>query len=213
MNYDLVSFFLGAAVLFCGIMVISVSNQIHALFYLIGCFIIITISLLVRYDIEFVAFLITIVYIGAVAILFLFIVMMIDVKTPATGYLYKSKARASFLMPWLLVCWFVAYYYFAQNDSDISALVVDQDIHGASVNNDYWLDMINTQSLEGGDLRELSRVLYTVYGIPFVLASYVLFVAMLGAISLTLKHKPFVKRQDIYLQTNRSFEEAVRRHK
>ena len=61
------------------------------------------------------------------------------------------------------------------------------------------------------DLQAISKVLYTKYCVSFLLSSFVLLVAMLGAISLTLKQKVYVKRQVILNQNHRDFEQTIRR--
>lgn len=199
--------FLGYALLFSAVMVVVCYNQIHALFYLISVFILLMLSLLVGYDTEFLAFLLIIVYIGAIAILFLFVVMMLDANVPSP----LSKVNffnASFLVFLLTGVVFFSIFNESFNTVFFTDYISFNSSRSSAVS--LWLDIDTVFSLEGGDLRELSKVLYTVYSVPFLLSAYILFIAMLGAISLTLKHKSFVKRQDLYIQTNRQFGEAIK---
>ena len=195
--------------------VIITSNQVHALFCLISVFIQMTVLLLVYYQFEFVPFLIIIVYIGAIAILFLFVVMMLDINVP-TNATNKSLLGLSLFLIFVGYLFFQGVYFdntpFASSSKWFEATNAYEQVqsHAIQLNpSDQlgWQDLVNVDT----DIKAISEILYTTYSTPFLLSAYVLLVAMLGAISLTLKQKPYVKRQLVIDQNHRNFEKTVRR--
>jgi NADH-quinone oxidoreductase subunit J len=146
-----------------------------------------------------------IVYVGAIAILFLFVVMMLDINTP-TFSTNKSFFVATFLvflfgsLLWFLylnchspfIDPFIFRYFKTRCFSAFTIPNFGFD----------WPSLLQKPS----DLSAISLVLYTHYFSSFLLSAYVLLVAMLGAISLTLKQKPHVRRQVVVVQNVRDFE-------
>jgi NADH-quinone oxidoreductase subunit J len=191
--------------------VIITSNQVHALFCLISVFIQMTVMLLVYYQFEFVPFLIIIVYIGAIAILFLFVVMMLDINVP-TNATNKSLLGLSLFLIFVLYLFFQTVYFDHTSVIPSKWTATSSELDAKSVSiNPYdqlgWQDLVTVDT----DIKAVSEILYTTYSTPFLLSAYVLLVAMLGAISLTLKQKPYVKRQLVIDQNHRNFEKTVRR--
>jgi NADH-quinone oxidoreductase subunit J len=132
-----------------------------------------------------------VVYVGAVAVLFLFVVMMLDVdfarlKEGYAQYLPIGLAIAALLLgEMVFVSWIVAHRGAAAGHAPIPAAP----------------DVTNAQAI--------GRVLYTQYVYYFEAAGIVLLIAMIGAIVLTLQHRPHVKRQDIHRQVGRRRKDAV----
>lgn len=180
-----------------GLFVIITSNQVHALFCLISVFIQMTILLLVFYELEFVPFLIIIVYIGAIAILFLFVVMMLDINVQSVSTTHSLLGLFIFISS---ILWIVFHFY----NTDLLAQSPTSYILPEIL---AWENLLQ----ENTDLKAISLVLYTNHMSSFLLSSFILLVAMLGAISLTLKQKPYVKRQLVLDQTHRDFEKTIRR--
>jgi NADH-quinone oxidoreductase subunit J len=173
-------------------MVIAARNPVHSVLFLILAFVNAA-GLFVIMGAEFLAMILIVVYVGAVAVLFLFVVMMLDVDFAELrqGFLNYLPVGALvgvvFLVELLLV---VAAWAIAPGaPQQITAPIPPADVY------------TNTEAL--------GLVLYTRYIYFFQVAGLVLLVAMIGAIVLTLRHKPGVKRQNIAAQVARSPATAI----
>jgi len=173
-------------------MVIAARNPVHSVLYLILAFVNAA-GLFVLMGAEFLAMILVVVYVGAVAVLFLFVVMMLDVDFAELrqGFLNYLPVGALvgvvFLVELLLV---VATWAIGPGiPKAITAPIPPAEVYS------------NTEAL--------GLVLYTRYVYFFQIAGVVLLVAMIGAIVLTLRHKPGVKRQNIAGQVARTRETAV----
>ena len=175
-----------------GVLVIFARNAVHSVLWLILAFFAAS-GLFVLLGAEFVAMILMIVYVGAVAVLFLFVVMMLDVDFAA---LREGMAK---LMPVGLLIALVL-------------LVQLGFVFGAWEANDgaVGLRAAVTPAPEVVDnTTALGMLLYTKYVLLFQLAGLVLLVAMIGAIVLTLRKRVYVKRQDVLVQMYRDPKEAV----
>jgi len=173
-------------------MVISARNPVHSVLYLILTFVNAA-GLFILTGAEFLGMILLVVYVGAVAVLFLFVVMMLDVdfaelKQGALQYAPIGALVGLILAAELIVV--VGGYSFAPQ---LASTVAKPTPDIATRH--------NTQAL--GD------ILYTDYIYFFQIAGLVLLVAMIGAIVLTLRHKEGVKRQDISVQVARSPANAI----
>jgi len=164
-----------------GLMVTLSRNPVHSVLWLILAFLS-TSGLFVLLGAEFVAMLLVIVYVGAVAVLFLFVVMMLDIDFAA---LKGEMARA---MPLGLL---------------IGVVLLMQVAIGVGV----WQVADGSQGLrqavapsEIENTRALGMLLYDKYFLLFQLAGLILLVAMIGAILLTLRHRKDIKRQNVLAQ-------------
>jgi NADH-quinone oxidoreductase subunit J len=172
------------------IMVIGSRNPVHSVLFLILAFVN-SAGLFVLLGAEFLAMILVVVYVGAVAVLFLFVVMMLDVnfvelRQGFLNYLPVGALVGIVLLAELLVV--LGGWVFAPDTATHIALPIS---HTAS----------NTAAL--------GQVLYTRYIFFFQAAGMVLLVAMIGAIVLTLRHKPNVKRQSIAAQVARTPATAI----
>lgn len=173
-------------------MVISSRNPVHSVLFLILAFFN-SAGLFMIAGAEFLAMILVVVYVGAVAVLFLFVVMMLDVdfaelRQGVLQYLPIGGMIGLILLVELIVV--------------LGASALDVSAEGVATEPMLPLEEVpNIQAL--GDL------LYTKYVFFFQIAGMVLLVAMIGAIVLTLRHKPGVRRQDIGKQVSRTREEAV----
>ena len=140
---------------------------------------------------EFLAMILIVVYVGAVAVLFLFVVMMLDVDF--------AELRQGFLQ-YLPVGALVGVVFLAELLLVVGAWAIGPGVPQA-ITAPIPTDITNTEAL--------GRVLYTHYVYFFQAAGLVLLVAMIGAIVLTLRHKPNVKRQNIADQVARTKETAI----
>ncbi len=172
------------------LMVIAARNPVHSVLFLILAFVNAS-GLFMLAGAEFLALILIVVYVGAVAVLFLFVVMMLDVDfvTLRQGMLQYAPIGIVVGLILLLELLLVAGSFVVAPEVASSAMVPMQD------------GMENT--------RQLGQLLYTRYVFLFQGAGAVLLVAMIGAIVLTLRHKPGVKRQDVFRQTGRKRHEAV----
>ncbi|WP_274424645.1 NADH-quinone oxidoreductase subunit J [Chelativorans sp. YIM 93263] len=171
-------------------MVISARNPVHSVLYLIVTFFN-SAALFLLTGAEFLAMIMLIVYVGAVAVLFLFVVMMLDVdfvelKRGALQYA-PIGATVGIILAVELVVVLGGYVFSPEVAADI-AQPIPADRH-------------NTAAL--GD------ILYTQYIFFFQIAGLILLVAMVGAIVLTLRHKEGIKRQNISEQVARTPATAI----
>ena len=171
-------------------MVIAARNPVHAVLFLILCFVN-SAGLFMLAGAEFLALILIVVYVGAVAVLFLFVTMMLDVDFASLKSGMLQYAPVGFVIGGILLLELLLV-----GGSFVLAPTVGT---GSGVPIDLSLD--NTAAL--------GRVLYTRYVFLFQAAGAVLLVAMIGAIVLTLRHKPHVRRQNVMDQVSRKRSEAV----
>ncbi len=173
-------------------MVIFSRNPVHSVLFLILAFVNAA-GLFVLIGAEFLAFILIIVYVGAVAVLFLFVVMMLDVDF--------AELRQGFLN-YLPIGMIIGIILFVELATVLAAYAIGPDVAKAITAPIPSADQIsNTQAL--------GLVLYTRYVYFFQAAGVILLVAMIGAIVLTLQHKPNVKRQSIASQVSRNKASAI----
>jgi NADH-quinone oxidoreductase subunit J len=171
-------------------MVIAVKNPVHAVLFLILAFFSAA-GLFVLLGAEFIAMILVVVYVGAVMVLFLFVVMMLDVDF--------AELRAGFLK-YLPVGATVGVLLLVELIFILGAWVTAPDIASQSPSPPVS-QMSNTAAL--------GQILYTKYVYLFEAAGLILLVAMIGAIVLTLHHKEGVRRQSVARQVARTREMAV----
>jgi NADH-quinone oxidoreductase subunit J len=179
-------FYLFAAVCVASaVMVIASRNPVHSVLFLILAFVNAS-GLFVLMGAEFLAMILIVVYVGAVAVLFLFVIMMLDVDF--------AELRAGFLeyLPFGLV---IGAIFLAELLLVVGGWVISPSLSGA-ITAPIPGNISNTEAI--------GLVLYTRYIHYFQLAGMVLLVAMIGAIVLTLRHKVSVKRQNIAAQNART---------
>jgi NADH-quinone oxidoreductase subunit J len=172
--------------------VITSRNPVHAVFFLILAFFNAA-GLFVLLGAEYLAMTLVIVYVGAVAVLFLFVVMMLNINF--------EKFRAGFIH-YLPIGVMLAGLLFLEMGS-LLYLSLSGGLALAPA-------AMPTPSLEvASNTEAIGRVLYTHYLPLFQLAGLVLLVAMIGAIVLTLRHRDGVRRQKIIQQLSRKRADAV----
>lgn len=184
-----IAFYVFAAILLiAAFLVISARNPVHAVLALILAFFN-GAALFVLLGAEFLAMILLMVYVGAVAVLFLFVVMMLDVKFPKVRTLVQQYAAFGASVGGVLALELVAIVALRWGAPVAAAAVPIPD--GIS----------NTEAL--------GRLLYTDYMIDFQAAGLVLLVAMIGAIVLTLRKREGVRRQSVWRQVARDPAETV----
>jgi NADH-quinone oxidoreductase subunit J len=179
-------YLLAFTTLAAGVLVVSARNPVHSVLFLITAFFSAA-GLFVLLGAEFLAMLLIVVYVGAVAVLFLFVVMMLDIDFEALRKGFAQYLPIGGLVAGVLTLEMIF----------VAATVAT---NGAAGKNAHPM-----ASPEGvSNTEAIGRVLYTDYVFFFQMAGLVLLVAMIGAIVLTLRHKPGVKRQNISKQVARS---------
>tara|TARA_Y100000589_G_scaffold296848_1_gene304245 strand:+ start:229 stop:843 length:615 start_codon:yes stop_codon:yes gene_type:complete len=173
-------------------MVIGSRNPVHSVLFLILAFFN-SAGLFVLMGAEFLAMTLVIVYVGAVAVLFLFVVMMLDINF--------VKLRQGFLQ-YLPIGGLIGLVLIVELLMVVSGWVVSPaDLKSAS---------INSQAIDGvSNTLALGRLIYTEYVYLFQASGLILLIAMLGAIVLTLRQREGVKRQRIMAQLDRKPEDSV----
>ncbi len=174
----------------CSVMVIVSRNPVHSVLFLILVFVNAA-GLFVLLGAEFLAMILIVVYVGAVAVLFLFVIMMLDVDF--------GRLREGFLeyLPFGLL---IGVIFLAELLLLAGGFVISPAVTKA-ITSPIPSNVSNTEAL--------GLVLYTRYIHYFQVAGLILLVAMIGAIVLTLRHKKSVKRQVIGVQNARSPETAM----
>lgn len=186
------AFYLFAGILsLSALAVITARNPVHSVLFLILAFFNAS-GLFILLGAEFIAMILVIVYVGAVAVLFLFVVMMLDInfsdlRKGAMQYVPVGLAIGLILLVELGILY---------QTWSLDNIIVTPDIATSNVN-----DVTNTE-LIGANL-------YTNYVFPFQIAGLILFVAMIGAIVLTHRSRPGVKRQKVNEQYARTRDEAM----
>lgn len=175
-----------------GFLVVIARNPVHSVLWLILSFFS-SAGLFVLLGAEFVALLLVIVYVGAVAVLFLFVVMMLDVdfstlRGSLANYLPMGLLIGTVLMVELGLVF--GHWTFADGAEGARAAVTPA-----------IEDVQNTVAL--------GQLIYTQYIYLFQAAGLILLVAMIGAIVLTMRHRPDVKRQDVLEQMYRDPAKAM----
>jgi len=185
------SFYLFAiCVITGGLFTVISRNPVHSVLWLILSFLS-SAGLFVLLGAEFVAMLLIIVYVGAVAVLFLFVVMMLDVDFAELKAEMARYLPLGLLIGLVILMQFVTAFGVWESNAaaeDLRAQVTDPD-------------RFNTEAL--------GLVLYDDYFLLFQLSGLILLVAMIGAIVLTLRHRTDVKRQDVVAQMMRDPAKAM----
>ncbi len=165
-------FFASFLIVTC-ISVIFSKNPVNSVLFLVLAFLNST-FLFILIGAEFVGIILAIVYIGAVAILFLFVVMMLDIQITTLMFNIKRYVPLALLFAGVILAEIIYLTVFKSSKSNLSEIVRSSN---------------NTE--------EIGNVLYTKYFIDFQLSGIVLLLAMIGAIVLTHVYRPSIKRQSI----------------
>lgn len=185
---ELIAFYIFAAIVtVSALAVIMAKNPVHSVLWLILTFFTAA-GLFVLVGAEFLAMLLVVVYVGAVAVLFLFVVMMLDVD------FVELKQGTLRYWPFAVLIGLAF----------IAEIALASFARGSSQNNTF-------DASPGADTNAeaIGQVMYTDYFLLFQMAGLVLLVAMIGAIVLTLRERPGVKRQNIARQTSRRREDST----
>jgi NADH-quinone oxidoreductase subunit J len=171
--------------------VITARNPVHAALFLVFTFVNSAV-LWMLLEAEFLAIVLVLVYVGAVMVLFLFVVMMLDVNVAQMREGFAKHAYLGAIIAVLVVFEIGSVVWVKHLGSDTAATAVAATAEGYS----------NT--------RALGQVLYTQYLYPFELAAVLLLIAIVAAITLTMRHRTGLKMQDIGAQVAVRAKDRVR---
>ena len=176
MSIEQVIFYVFSAILvFAGAMVVTVRNPVHAALFLVLAFFT-SAAIWLLMEAEFLAITLVLVYVGAVMVLFLFVVMMLDINLVPLREGFIRYLPVGILVAVLIIVEITM----VLGPSHFGLEIFTPPIHHAA-------DYSNT--------KELGRVLYTVYVYPFEIASVILLVAIIAAIALTMRKGRVTKYQ------------------
>lgn len=175
--------------LISSLMVIGLSNAVHSVLFLILVFCNVA-GLFLLLGAEFLSFMFIIIYVGAIAVLFLFVVMMLNIKTNPLKINYLS------IFPVGIIISFILFNQFSLSFFELDLLNIQQkDLLLIS-----WISESNNLS----NIETVGKVLYTHYGLLFLICGLILLVAMIGAIVLTMHQRTNVNKQKIEIQLTRN---------
>ena len=193
--YSITFYLFSSIAVLSALMVISAKNPVHSVLFLILSFVNAS-GLFVLLGAEFLAMILVVVYVGAVAVLFLFVVMMLDIN--------YIKLREGFLqyLPFGALLGIV--------------LVIELGIlyltdSSSNINNSKT--PLEPKIYEVENTKMIGEILYTKYFYLFQISGIILLVAMIGSITLTLRDKGGVKRQDINKQISIDAVNAIEKKK
>ncbi len=185
------SFYLFASILVMSALVVVLArNAVHSvLFLILGFFN--TAGLFVLLGAEFLAMLVVIAYVGAVAVLFLFVVMMLDVSVLKPLSVWRKHLPLGLSIAILLMIELGVVFVAWQSSEHLGVFPLPM-------------------AKDADNVQAIGQVLYTHYVYPFQLAGLVLLVAMIGAITLTLRLRGGVRKQNPFDQAKRKPDEAMK---
>ena len=184
---QLTFYIFSSVILLSSLMVISARNPVHSVLFLILAFLNAA-GIFVILHAEFLAMILIIVYVGAVAVLFLFVVMMLDIKTT----IEKSN-----ILQYMPIGLFIGFVFIAE-------LVIVLINTKLELSNMQILTNPLNKFSELSNTKAIGSILYTDYILHFQLAGVILLIAMIGSIVLTLRERTGVKRQSVAEQLSRS---------
>lgn len=209
MNIEVLLFYIfGSLALVSGGLVVSARNPMHSILYLVLVFCNAA-GLLLLLETEFLAVLFLIVYVGAIAVLFLFVVMMLNIRITE---LKESILRYVPIGGLVLIIFFfevlsvvngdlVPFFSATNLNLDSQAALLPIDLHIVN-----WSNNINPTT----NIEAIGELLYTYYCYAFIVASLILLVAMIGAILLTMRKQFNVRRQEVFDQVFNNLNTSVR---
>lgn len=197
LNFESILFYLFSTIaLIASIMVINSKNPVHSVLFLILVFCN-SAGLFILLGVEFLAITFIIVYVGAIAILFLFVVMMLNIKL-----VELNENMLRYLPIGALIGIIFLFEIFLVLENNFISL--NYKIDPETVNY-VWDNKITSYT----NIELIGNILYTNNFYLFLVASLILLVAMIGAIILTLYMQTNVKRQDVFKQTSRHFSRSI----
>jgi len=199
--FSVFSFLTTLLFLFSSLMVLFTTNPVYGIFFLILSFTLVS-SFFILIGIDLLGLFIIILYVGAIAVLFLFVLMMLNVKT----FEYYSSGFEYFYIYLCLAVYAILDWW--------ALTSLQSNVYGApfgSLFDTFDFNLGYAPNAGQGQLLYLfGEVFFTVYFVHFIVLGLLLLMTMIGAIVLTLSHKLNTKRQIVYIQVNRQLTKTVR---
>jgi NADH:ubiquinone oxidoreductase subunit 6 (subunit J) len=192
--------------LLSAIIMVRAKNPIHSVFYLILTFLNCS-GLFCLLGLEYFALVNLLVYVGALAILFLFVVMLLNISlTEIIAHQRGTYPIASLFLALLIL---LSLFALLQPTSNLilAPLLNPNLLENSIVSLDYnmWGNLNNI----GSNVKQLGVALYTLHTDLLIIASLLLLVAIVGAVALTLKRRAQAPQQDVFVQHNRDFQKII----
>lgn len=192
--FEIFFYFVSCCIVICSFLVVTLKNPVYSVLFLILTFF--TVSfILFLFEVEFLPLIFVIIYVGAVAVLFLFVVMMLDIKLTNKPSNYLKHLSISWVFG-LIFIMKIAYFI----DLSLPALCLTEEFIFDMPVYINWIDNLDNLN----DLNCLGQFLYTYFFVHFLLAGFLLLLAVVGAIALTLRINAKAKNQVVYRQLARS---------
>lgn len=215
-NYSIIINLISLLIIISSFMLILSINPIHSLLFLVLIFILTTCMFLL-FKVEFISMLFLVVYLGAIIVLFLFVVMMLNIR------ILELTERMITYVPisLFIILAFFAELLYVLNSKFVAqnTLLLENTVTNETNNN--WLSLYTylfntdiftkyfTKISTGTNLHNLSIMLYTESIYVFILGSIVLLIGMIGAIMLTLQKSSFTRGQDYYEQNSKTIVKSI----
>ena len=190
-------FFFSFLILLSSLMVVVVQNSVYSVLFLVLSFVS-SAGLLLIFECEFLALMFVIVYVGAIAVLFLFIVMMLDIKIVSSN---KDTIKY-FPVGLILGSIFSLEILVIVNEN------FKKNFYSSSVNNNYyvnWFDKLDKFS----DIESLGQLIFTQYVLQFLIAGNILLLATIAVVVLTINTNSKQKTQNIFKQISRTHKNVL----
>lgn len=213
---NLLFYIFSSFALVSGIMVIQARNPVHSVLFLILVFFN-SAGLLLLLGLDFFALIFLVVYVGAIAVLFLFVIMMLNIKLAEI-----NEKRLRYLPIGGVLGFLFGLEIFLIVDNDLIPLLPNEEIFASLqslplqtpfdkyTSSASWLEWSQLPSTSS-NIEAIGMYIYTYYFFFFLEASLILLVAMIGAIVLTMSKGVSIKRQKVFQQNTREFAETVSR--
>lgn len=246
LGVDFLFYLFSSIAVVSGVMVITSANPVHSVLFLILVFCNAA-GLLILLELDFFAMIFLVVYVGAIAVLFLFVVMMLNIRLTEV-----SENILRYLPIGGVIAFLFLFEILLVVDNDLVSLLAPESISaglsfqesllyqiqtwvaGLGSNSDIQLDLNNlkmqspfsqliqwtppttyvewtTQIQPVTSIQAIGQILYTYYFYYFILSSFILLIAMIGAIMLTMQAGTPVKRQLVFEQNTRDFTRTVQK--
>ena len=189
--YDISFYFFSIVAILSALTVVSSKNPVHSVLFLILSFVNAS-AIFILLGAEFIAMILVVVYVGAVAVLFLFVVMMLDINFIKLREGFMQYLPIGSLLGLVLLAELIMIFLSKKFTSPILV----------NYSNNPIVSKI-------GNTKDIGTVLYTEYFYLFQIAGLILLVAMIGSIVLTLRQRKGVKKQSIFNQVNVSSKKQI----
>lgn len=201
---DLLFYLFSSMTLLSGVMVIQARNPVYSVLFLILVFFNAA-GLLVLLGLDFFAMIFLVVYVGAIAVLFLFVVMMLNIKIAEI-----NEKRLRYLPIGGVLGLLFLFEILLIVDNDLIPLLLYNTEHFLEFKNlsfVNWSENLQTVT----NIQAIGNLVYTYYFYFFLMSSIILLIAMIGAIVLTMQKGIGIKRQQVFLQNTRDFAKTIRK--